>query len=472
MPTTRRPAGLVFRAAGLVIPILIVLGQGAPVEPAAQGRPNVILVQADDLGYGDIGVYGQSRFETPAIDRLAATGVRFTQYYSGSTVCAPSRAALMTGQHTGHNWIRGNGEIPLRDEDVTVAMALKAVGYRTAVIGKWGLGRPGTSGQPDLKGFDHAFGVLDHRHAHRQFTDHLFRNGEAVPVDETADYVNDLFTREARAFVAAEDPRPFFLYLSYTVPHAELRVPADELAGMAGRFPEAKPFDNPKADARTDRWTDVTLGYRSQPMPRAAFAAMITRMDRDIGGLVDLVRARGIEGRTLILFTSDNGPHQEGGADPVFFRSSGGLRGIKRDLYEGGIRVPMVAQWPGTIPAGRVSDTPWAHWDVFPTIAELAGAAVPAGIDGRSMVRALRGEAQPPHEPMYWEFHERGFQQAVRMGNWKAVRLKKDAPLELYDLSSDPGETRDVAAANPQVIARIETYLKTARTESVRWPVK
>jgi arylsulfatase A-like enzyme len=377
----------------------------------------------------------------------------------------------MTGLHTGHAWIRGNGEIPLRPQDVTIAMALREAGYRTAVIGKWGLGRPGTDGQPDKKGFEYSFGFLDHRHAHRQFTDHLYRNAERVPTDVDHDYANDLFTKEASAFIAKADTRPFFLYLNYTVPHAELRVPQDSLTAVKDPFPET-PFVNAAADARLTGPDDVSLGYRSQPTPKAAFVAMIQRMDRDIGRLADLVRDRGLDGRTLFMFISDNGPHQEGGGDPVFFKSSGGLRGIKRDLYEGGIRVPMIAKWPGTIPSRRESNHVWAHWDIFPTLAELGGAQVPVGLDGASMTRALRGGSQPTHEFLYWEFHERGFQQAVRMGAWKAVRLKKDAPLELYHLDRDPGEREDVSAANPDVVKKIEAYLATARTDSAQWPVK
>ena len=449
----------------------LIAALGAAPQPAAPRPPNIVFIQADDLGYGDLSAYGQAQFRTPSLDRLAANGIRFTQYYAGSTVCAPSRTALMTGLHTGHAWIRGNGEIPLREEDVTVAMALKDAGYRTAVIGKWGLGRPGTPGQPDKKGFEYSFGFLDHRHAHRQFTDHLYRNAERVETDVEHDYVNDLFTREAAAFIERSDPRPFFLYLNYTVPHAELRVPDDSLQTLRGKFPET-PFVNATADGRATGPDDRSLGYRSQPTPRAAFAAMIVRMDRDIGRLVDLLRARGLDRRTLVMFVSDNGPHQEGGATPAFFKSSGGLRGIKRDLYEGGIRVPMIASWPGTIPAGRVSAHPWAHWDVFPTLAELASAKVPSGLDGVSMARALRGQPQPAHDFLYWEFHERGFQQAARMGAWKAVRPAKDAPLELYDLDTDPAEATNVAAAHPDVVQRIETYLKAARTDSAQWPIK
>jgi arylsulfatase A len=446
---------------------------GAAGQPGPRARPNIVVIQADDLGYGDLSAYGQANFRTPSLDRLAAGGIRFTQYYAGSTVCAPSRTALLTGLHTGHASIRGNAELPLPAADVTVAMALHDAGYRTAVIGKWGIGNPGTTGEPRHKGFDYSFGFLDQRHAHRQFTDHLFRNGERYPTDDEHDYANDLFTRETLSFIDASDPRPFFIYLNYTVPHAELRVPEDSLQQWRGKFTET-PFVNRQADERRTGPDSPgpSLGYRSQPTPKAAFAAMITRMDRDVGTIAERLRAKGIDRHTLLIFTSDNGPHKEGGADPAFFKSSGGLRGIKRDLYEGGIRVPMIASWPGTIPEGKVSDHPWAHWDLYPTLAEIAGAKTPKGLDGLSMARALRGQSQPTHEFFYWEFHERGFQQAVRMGKWKAVRLAKDKPLELYDLKNDPREEHEIAAAHPDIIRRIEDYLKTARTDSAQWPVK
>ena len=455
----------------LVAAGLVVMASGAPSVQPPPSRPNIILIQADDLGYGDLSAYGQAQFRTPALDALAAGGIRFTQYYAGSTVCAPSRTALLTGLHTGHASIRGNLELPLPAGDVTIAMALHDAGYRTAVIGKWGIGNPGTTGEPKNKGFDYGFGFLDQRHAHRQFTDHLFRNGERYPTDVEHDYANDLFTRETLSFIDAADPRPFFVYLNYTVPHAELRVPEDSLQSWRGKFPET-PFVNERADARPTGPDGPSLGYRSQPSPRAAFAAMITRMDGDIGRIAERLRAKGIDRRTLLVFTSDNGPHKEGGGDPEFFKSSGGLRGIKRDLYEGGIRVPLIASWPGTIPAGRVSPHPWAHWDLFPTLAELGGARTPAGLDGRSMAVALRGERAPEHDPLYWEFHERGFQQAARMGKWKGVRLSKDAPLELYDLDTDPREATNVASAHPDVVKRIDDYLRSARTENPLWPIK
>jgi arylsulfatase A len=259
--------------------------------------------------------------------------------------------------------------------------------------------------------------------------------------------------------------------LNYTVPHAELRVPEDSMAPFRGKF-EERPFVNPSADARPSgsRLEGPSLGYRSQPAPFAAFAGMVTRMDRDIGRLADLVHARGLDDRTLILFISDNGPHKEGGADPAYFKSSGGLRGIKRDLYEGGIRVPMIARWPGTIPAGRVSDQVWAHWDMLPTLASFAGAPAPAGLDGVSMADALRGKRRIEHAPLYWEFHEAGFQQAARIGRWKAVRLKPASPLQLFDLDADAQEARDVAASHPDIVGRMERYLSSARTESERWP--
>ena len=467
-----------MRTIALTLIVVVSLLHGAPGAQAPAlgkrpGTPNILLIQADDLGYGDLSVYGQARFRTPSLDRMAREGVRFTQYYAGSTVCAPSRAALMTGLHMGHAPIRGNSpRVALRPQDVTVATLLREAGYRTALIGKWGLGGAGTTGEPNRQGFDHYYGFLEQPHAHRQYTTHLWKNGARIVVDAERDYVNDLFTRETARFIGTEDARPFFIHLNYTVPHAELRAPADAMAAFRDAFPE-QPFVNQKADAQTEQVKDeVTLGYRSQPTPRAAFAAMIARMDRDIGTLLDLLKARGIDERTLVIFTSDNGPHREGGGDPEFFNSSGGLRGIKRDLYEGGIRVPMIARWPGTIPAGRTTDYISAHWDVLPTLMDLAGAKAPAGLDGVSLARVMRGETQPPHEFMYWEFHERGFQQAVRMGGWKAVRRAHAQPLELYDLERDPREERNVASENAAIVRQIEAYLAGARTDSPHWPPK
>ncbi|HVF26677.1 MAG TPA: arylsulfatase, partial [Pyrinomonadaceae bacterium] len=437
----------------------------ATPDAFAKRKPNIIFILADDLGYGDLGSYGQKKIKTPHLDRMAAGGIRFTQFYSGSTVCAPSRAALMTGLHTGHAYIRGNGDIPLRPNDLTVAEILKSSGYRTAVIGKWGLGTEETTGRPDRKGFDESFGFLHHRHAHRQYTDHLWKNAVKFPVDAGRDFVNDLFTEASLDFIARNKSRPFFLYLAYTNPHAEIRVPEDSLAEYKGKFPET-PFVNLKADRHPSQ------GYRSHPTPHAAFAGMVTRMDRDVGRILDHLKQLGLDKETIVFFTSDNGPHKEGGADPEFFDSNGPLRGIKRDLYDGGIRVPMIVRWPGTIKSGRTSEQVWAMWDFFPTAAAIAGARAPKDVDGISMLPALKGKRQRSHDYLYWEFFERGFQQAIRMNNWKAVRLAPGQPLELYDLSKDVSETENVADRHPKVVAEMEKILAGARTESEKWPAR
>jgi arylsulfatase A-like enzyme len=444
--------------------LLVTLAALSLTAPGQERKPNIVFIHADDLGWGDLSCTGQKKFATPNLDRMAAEGARFTQYYSGSTVCAPSRCALMTGFHMGHAWIRGNGDIPLRESDVTVGRVLKSAGYATAAMGKWGLGTVDTTGLPGRQGFDEHFGFLTHQHPHRQYTDHLFRNGEKVAVSDK-DWANDLVTQASFEFVRKNKDRPFFLYLAYANPHAELRVPDDSLAEFKGKFPET-PFVNRGADEHPSR------GYRSQPTPKAAFAAMVTRMDRDVGRLFGLLKELGIDEETAVFFSSDNGPHKEGGADPAFFESSGPLRGIKRDLYEGGIRVPMLVRWPGQVKAGTVSDQVWAHWDFLPTAAEMAGVKPPDGIDGLSMLPALRGKPQKGHEYLYWEFFERGFQQAIRAGDWKGVRLGVDQPLELYDLRADVGEKNNVASKHPEVVARLEGFLKSARVDSERWPVR
>lgn len=428
----------------------------------AAAKPNIVFIHADDLGWGDLSCYGQTRFSTPHIDRLAAEGLRFTQYYAGSTVCAPSRCALMTGHHMGRAYIRGNAEIPLRVEDVTVAELLRTAGYATSVVGKWGLGLADNSGRPDLKGFDESFGYLDHKHAHRQYTDHLWRNGKKVEVDRRTEWTGDLFEREALDFVERKKDGPFFLYLALPNPHAELWAPEEAVAAFRSRF-EEKPFVNAKADEH------ASVGYRSQPTPRAAFAALVTRMDRTVGRLMAKLKALGIDEQTLVFFTSDNGPHKEGGADPAFFRSSGPFRGMKRDLYEGGIRVPMIVRQPGQVPAGIVSDFAWAHWDFLPTACALAGIATPADLDGISVAPLLHGKEQAGHDYLYWEFYERGFDQALRWKDWKAVRNGLDAPLELYDLQADPGEQKNLAAAKPEIVAAMDLRMKEARRPSERW---
>ncbi len=454
-----------FRRAMTVSLILLGVFLFATPDAFAKRKPNIIFILADDLGYGDLGSYGQKKIKTPHLDRMAAGGMRFTQFYSGSTVCAPSRAALMTGRHTGHAYIRGNGDIPLRPNDLTVAEILKSSGYATAVIGKWGLGTEGTTGRPDRQGFDESFGFLHHRHAHRQYTDHLWKNVVKFPVSAERDFVNDLFTETSLDFIARNKSRPFFLYLAYTNPHAEIRVPEDSLGEYKGKFPET-PFVNLKADQHPSQ------GYRSQATPHAAFAAMVTRMDRDVGRILEHLKQLGLDEDTIVFFTSDNGPHKEGGADPEFFDSNGPLRGIKRDLYDGGIRVPMIVRWPGTIKANRTSEQVWAMWDVLPTAAAIARARAPKNVDGISMLPTLQGKRQRDHEYLYWEFFERGFQQAVRMKNWKAVRLSPGQPLELYDMAKDAGEQENVAGRHPKIVAEMEKILAGARTESEKWPAR
>lgn len=429
----------------------------------AQDRPpNIVFILADDLGYGDLGCYGQKQIRTPRIDRLATEGVRFTSCYSGSTVCAPSRCALMTGKHTGHCRIRSNDRVPLLPEDVTVAEVLHDAGYATGMIGKWGLGEPDTSGLPTRQGFDHWFGYLNQKHAHNYYPDHLWRGEERVPLENVVAggvatkrvaYSADLFAAEALTFLEQHQEDRFFLYLPFTLPHAN---------NEAGKQGMEVPSDAPYAS-------------KSWPQAQKNHAAMITYLDTQVGQILDKLSELGIADNTLVFFTSDNGPHREGGADPQFFGSSGPLRGIKRAMYEGGIRVPMIVRYPGRIAAGRVDDTPWAFWDVLPTLAALVGAELPRGIDGISMLPTILNSGTNPsqaaHPPFYWEFHERGLSQAVRFENWKAVRNKQGAPLEIYDLSADLGEQQNVAAKHPEVIARAEKILAQSRTKSDYLPI-
>lgn len=451
-----------------VVPFsLAILGISAGIADAAgPKRPNIVFILADDLGYGDLGCYGQERIRTPNIDRLAARGRRFTQCSAGSTVCAPSRCSLMTGLHAGHGRVRGNALVPLRPEDVTIAEVLKPAGYATGIFGKWGLGEPGTTGLPNRQGFDEWFGYLNQRHAHNYYPEYLWKNEQKYRLEGNEEkgnsnyaikgvqYAPDLFTREALDYLDRHESGPFLLFLTSTIPHANNERGRAEGNGME------VPSDAP---------------YSAEPWPQVEknHAAMITRLDGDVGRVLDRLRALGLEDDTIVFFTSDNGPHKEGGADPAFFRSSGPLRGFKRALYDGGIRVPMIVRWPGHVEAGSVSDAVWAFWDVLPTLAELAGVPAPSGIDGISQVPAILGKGgQPAHEFLYWEFHEGGFKQAVRTGDWKAVRPGPCQPLELYNLKDDIGEEHDVAAKHPDVVARIEAYLRTARTDSPDFPVR
>jgi arylsulfatase A-like enzyme len=430
-------------------------------------KPNIIFILADDLGYGDLGCYGQTKIQTPNLDRLAAEGMRFTQCYAGSPVCAPSRAVLMTGRHVGHVRIRGNATIPLLPEEVTVAEVLKTVGYHTGAIGKWGLGLEGSTGTPSRQGFDEWFGYLSQTHAHDYYPTQLWRSSrslgysepledEPVPIPQNAGgakrvYSHDLFTMAATNFIRVNKFAPFFLYLAYTIPHAN-----NELKDHGMEVPSDAPYSN-------QPW----------PQPEKNKAAMITRLDADVGRILAMLKALNLDSNTVIFFSSDNGPHKEGGVNPAFFQSAGPLRGIKRDLYEGGIRVPMIVRWPGKIPPGTVSDQVWHFADFLPTAAEIAGAQVPPDLDGISILPTLLGQKQTRQHPyLYWEFHEGGSKQAVRLGDWKGVRLEPGQPLELYNLKTDPAETTNVADAHPDVVAQIEAILKTARTESDLSPLR
>jgi arylsulfatase A-like enzyme len=426
-----------------------------------------VFILADDLGYGDLGCYGQKVIHTPHLDRMAAEGLRFTDCYAGCTVCAPSRCVLMTGLHSGHARIRGNLLVPLEPTDVTVAEVLRPAGYATGIVGKWGLGEDGTLGVPNRQGFDYWFGYLNQVQAHNYYPAFLWRNATKVPlsneVPEAAgrpfgtgvatrrvEYSHDLFMREALGWIEKHARQPFFLYLAVTLPHAN-----NEARDRGMEVPDYGRY-----------------ARESWPDPEKGRAAMISRLDDGVGQVLAKLRQLGIDQQTIVFFASDNGPHKEGGSDPEFFHSSGPLTGIKRSLHEGGIRVPMIVRWPGQIAAGRTSDFPWAFWDVLPTLAELGHAQAPAGIDGMSVVPTLLGRQQRPHDFLYWEFHEGPSQQAVRMGPWKAIRPRPSAPLELYDLRVDLAEKTDASAAHPDVVAKIEAYLRTARTESDVWKLE
>lgn len=472
----------------------LALGLVAATAAAAGNRPpNVIVILADDLGYRDLGAYGNTKIRTPNLDRLAAEGMKFSQFYSGSTVCAPSRCALLTGRHMGHAWIRDNGELPTEGQrpipagTETIGRMLQRAGYRTAVIGKWGLGGPGSTGEPNLQGFDHWFGYLCQRIAHNYYPPYLWRDGEKYPLPGNGDfsahqkiepattnpadyarfsgkqYAPDLMIDDALEFVKENRERPFFLYFATTVPHLALQVPEDSLKEYLGKFPE-EPYAGDHS-------------YLPHWAPRAAYAAMITRMDRDLGRLFDTVSKLGLDDDTLILFTSDNGPTvRVGGADSEFFESAGELRGLKMDLNEGGIRVPLIARWKGRIKPGSSSDLVCAQWDLLATIAEAAGASPQAETDGLSIMPTLLGTGeQPKHEYLYWEFSSRRGRQAVRMGRWKGVRgplqANPEAPIELYDLETDVSEAHDVASEHPQIVERIKRIMKEAHVDSELFPL-
>lgn len=431
-----------------VNPLIEVVNTTASNTTKQKRKPNIILFLADDLGYGDLGCYGQKSIKTPHLDQMAAEGIRFTDFYSGSTVCAPSRCTLMTGYHTGHSRVRGNDLVPLLASDVTVAELLKAAGYTTGIFGKWGLGEPGTTGVPNKKGFDEWFGYLNQVHAHDYYPNYLWRDEEIVQIPPDT-YSHDLFTQEAISFIKRKQNEPFFLYVPYTIPHAN-----NELGDEGMEVPSDAPYS-----------------HESWPQQQKNYAAMITRLDTHIGQILTLLAELRLEEDTIVLFSSDNGPHEEGGATAEFFDSNGPLQGIKRDLYDGGVRVPMIARWSGKIKPGQVNNQPFALWDFLPTATEIAGVEPPEGIDGISMLSAMLGKYSKEHEFLYWEFHERGFEQAIRMGKWKAVRHGLNQPIELYNLEIDISEQCNLAVEYPDIVQKITQILQTVRFESKEFPI-
>ncbi|QGJ70814.1 N-acetylgalactosamine-6-sulfatase [Planctomycetales bacterium 10988] len=457
-------AGFSLAVLGFFLVSALCLSLDSQLE--AKQPPNIIYIMADDLGYGDLGCYGQETIQTPHIDQLAAEGMKFTDFYAGSTVCAPSRCVLMTGLHTGHCFIRGNGKDNLRPSDITVAEVLKDAGYTTALCGKWGLGHEGSEGVPTKQGFDFFFGYLDQHHAHNYYPTFLMKNEERVLLpnivpgggewgqgvaSEKKAYSHELVMEEALQFVEAAGKKPFFLYLALTIPHAnnEARQEGMEIPDYG-------------------QYTD-----RDWPEPQKGHAAMISLMDSDIGRLMDLLKSQGVDENTVVMFTSDNGPHKEGGNDPYYHDSNGELRGIKRDLYEGGIRVPMIVRWPGKVEAGSTTNYVGSFIDFMPTAAELAGVSAPEGLDGLSFVPTLLGKKQPKHDYLYWAFYERGFKEAVRKGKWKAVRIGgPEGTLELYNLQKDIGEENNIADQHPKIVEEMVSMMKEAYTPSERWKPK
>ncbi|WP_075555971.1 arylsulfatase [Parabacteroides timonensis] len=435
--------------------------------PEKEVPMNVIYILADDLGYGDIGCYGQQKIKTPNIDRMAREGMLFTQHYAGCTVSAPSRCSLMTGLHTGHSQIRGNMEIkpegqqPMAADTYTLGKLMKSAGYTTGIFGKWGLGYPGSSSVPSNMGFDEFFGYNCQRQAHSYYPDHLWHNNDTVFLHENDNegrqvYSQDLIHEQALKFIRDNKDKPFYAMLTYTLPHAELNLPHDSIYRMYENAFEEVPYDG-------------KMGYHPSEKPYASFAAMVSRLDKYVGDVMAELKELGLDKNTIVIFTSDNGPHREGGANPDYFLSYGPLKGVKRDVYEGGIRVPMVAWCPDKIKAGVKNDHISAFWDVMPTLAELTGVALPETGDGISFLPTLFSkDGQKQHEYLYWEFHELNGREALRSGNWKLIRqpIVGETILELYDLSSDIHEDNNLAQQNPEKVKELEVLMDGARTES------
>ncbi len=439
----------------------------------AEAKPNIVFILADDLGYGDLSCYGQKNFKTPAIDALAADGIRFTDHYAGATVCAPSRCALLTGKHTGHAAIRGNGPVDLPAGETTVATLLRQAGYQTALIGKSCVtGNTQTPESLARHGFAYFYGTTDHQDAHFRYPKFLYENSKRINFPDNQlhtgnHYDLDLYTDQALTYIDRQsDEKPFFLVFSVPVPHASMVAPEDSMAkARASVGPEKKV----KVSAKHPHYTAVAE-------PKASYAALVIRMDDAVAKVTAKLREKGVLDNTLVIFTSDNGSHSEGGYQPSMLDSSGLFRGHKRDLYDGGIRVPFIARWPASIEPSQTSAHPSAFWDFLPTACAIAGAPVPAGLDGISYLPTLLGSGdQKPHDSLYWEFHEKGGRRALRSGDWKLVQydLAKTprGPLELYNLKEDPAESSNLAARHPDVLKSLTAKLDGARQPSALFPL-
>jgi arylsulfatase A-like enzyme len=445
---------------------------------SAQQKPNIVYILADDLGYGDLSCYGQKHFQTPNIDRLANQGMLFTQHYSGCPVCAPSRSSLMTGLTTGHTPIRGNkswkdeGQYPIPAQSFTIAEMLKTAGYVTGAFGKWGLGSPGTEGDPNNQGFDQFYGYNCQSLAHNYYPDHLWDNQNKVILKgnsgtQSTEYAPTLIHQKAIQFIDENKDKPFFLFYPTTIPHAELVAPEENMKEFRGKLLPEVAYKG--AEPGSEKYRKGSYG--SQKEVHAAFAAMVTLLDKQVGEIVDELKKLGLDKNTIIIFSSDNGPHVEGGADPDYFDSNGPLKGYKRDLYEGGMREPMIVSWPGKVAAGTKSDLISAFWDIMPTFADIVDVKAPENIDGISFLPTLLGKpGQKQHTSMYWEFHENNGRQAVRMGDWKLVRYNVSIPeketTELYNLKTDLGETTNVAEQNQQVVSQMLRIMEQSRVPS------
>jgi arylsulfatase A-like enzyme len=477
-----RTPTLPAKKAALWLALLLSVGGGlafAQLKRLAKRPPNIIFIVADDLGYGDVSCYGQQRFQTPNIDRLAAEGLKFTQGYAGTAVCSPSRSSFFTGQHTGHTPVRGNlavkpeGQYPLPDSSRIIPMLLKQAGYATGCFGKWGLGGPGSSGDPVNKGFDEFFGYNSQTLAHNYYPYYLWHNREKVLLPEnrgarSGTYAPELIQRHLLAFIEQHQAQPFAVFMTTVIPHAELAAPPAYMQQAIGHYGPEKPYIGP--DTSAAGFTKAGP-YLSQPYPRAAVVAMMRVLDDQVGQIMQQLKRLHLDENTLVVFTSDNGPSAEGGKELAYFNSSGGLRGAKRDLYEGGIRVPFIVRWPGQVKAGTTTPQLAAFWDFLPTFMDVAGLKTPASTDGLSLLPTLTGRGkQAQHPYLYWEFYEQGGSVAARWGQWKAVRLNMattpNGPIELYDLATDPHEAHDVAPQHPEVIARFAQIFTQAHVPS------